>query len=99
MSDSRAGEPARWWAVRPTHSRKPATYTCPFCRHRLHAMSEHLLIAPEGDTARRRHAHTECVRAERQAGRLPTLDEFRRATSGPRRSLFSRLVRRGGAAD
>lgn len=62
-------------------------------------MSDHLLIAPEGDTSRRRHAHTECVVAERKAGRLPTLDEFRRATSGARRSLLSRLLRRAGTAD
>ena len=26
---------------------------------------------PEGDARRRRHAHTACVLAERQAGRLP----------------------------
>jgi hypothetical protein len=25
-------------------------------------MSDHLLIAPEGDISKRRHAHTECVR-------------------------------------
>jgi len=53
---------AEWWAVRPVRSLKPATYTCPFCGELLHAMSDHLLIAPEGDTSRRRHAHTECVR-------------------------------------
>jgi hypothetical protein len=43
-------------------SLKPATYTCPLCGQLLHAMSDHVLIAPEGDTSRRRHAHTECVR-------------------------------------
>ena len=43
-------------------SLKSATYTCPFCGELLHAMSDHVLIAPEGDTSRRRHAHTECVR-------------------------------------
>jgi hypothetical protein len=87
-------EPARWWAIRAARSQKPATYTCPFCRHRLHAMSEHVLIAPEGDAVRRRHAHAECVLAQRKAGRLPTRDEFRAATEGPRRSLLSRLLRR-----
>jgi hypothetical protein len=40
-------------------------------------MSEHVLIAPEDDSGRRRHAHTECAAAARQAGRLPTRDEWR----------------------
>jgi hypothetical protein len=40
-------------------------------------MSEHVLIAPEDDASRRRHAHTECVAEARQAGRLPTRDEWR----------------------
>jgi hypothetical protein len=26
-------------------------------------MSDHVLVAPEGDTTRRRHAHLECVAA------------------------------------
>ena len=47
-------------------SQKPATYTCPFCERRLHAMSDHLLIAPEGDGERRRHAHRECVLAAKR---------------------------------
>jgi hypothetical protein len=49
-----------------------------------------MLIAPEGDGERRRHAHTECVEAARRAGRLPTLDEWRR-TQPRRPSLLSRL--------
>jgi hypothetical protein len=28
-------------------------------------MSDHLLIAPEGDASRRRHAHVDCVRRAR----------------------------------
>jgi hypothetical protein len=57
-------------------------------------MSEHMLIAPEGDTRRRRHAHTECVAAARQRGQLPSREEWRR--SQPRRpSLWSRLLGRG----
>jgi hypothetical protein len=40
-------------------------------------MSDHVLIAPEGDTGRRRHAHTDCVRDAREAGALPTVDEWR----------------------
>lgn len=35
-----------------------------------------MLIAPEGDSSRRRHAHSTCVvRASRQ-GRLPTREEW-----------------------
>jgi hypothetical protein len=56
-------EPAEWYSIRPVRSMKPATYTCPLCGYHLHAMSDHVLIAPEGDTSRRRHAHLECVAA------------------------------------
>jgi hypothetical protein len=53
-----------------------------------------MLIAPEGDTRRRRHAHTECVVAARQRGQLVLRDEWLR--SQPRRpSLLSRLLGRG----
>ena len=62
-------EPADWYSIRPVRSLKPATYTCPLCGHRLHAMSDHVLIAPEGDTTRRRHAHLECVAAANLPGR------------------------------
>jgi hypothetical protein len=88
-----AGQEPRWWSARRAQSAKPATYRCPLCGRYLHAMSEHVLIAPEGDTARRRHAHTECVLAARRDGRLPTRDEWRRA-EGARPSLLSRLLRR-----
>jgi len=67
---------ARWWTVRRAQNRKPATYTCPLCGQYLPALSEHLLIVPEGDSQRRRHAHTECVLRARRAGRLPTRDEW-----------------------
>src|SRR3954471_20087280 len=78
---------AAWWAMRRANSRKPATYTCG--GRYLAAMSEHMLIAPEGDASRRRHAHTACVMAERRAGRLPTRDEaFPRPTG-----LLQRLLR------
>jgi hypothetical protein len=56
-------------------------------------MSEHVLIAPEGDLERRRHAHQECVQAARAAGRMPLLDEWR-ATQPRPPSLLSRLLRR-----
>jgi hypothetical protein len=52
-----------------------------------------MLIAPEGDTRRRRHAHTECVLSARSAGRLPLKDEWLR-TQPRRPSLWRRLLRR-----
>jgi hypothetical protein len=67
---------ARWWSVRRAQSRKPATYTCPFCGRYLPAMSEHMLVLPEGDASRRRHAHTTCVQAARRQGRLSSRDEW-----------------------
>jgi hypothetical protein len=83
---------ARWWTVRRAQNRRPATYTCPFCRRYLPALSEHMLIAPEGDTSRRRHAHTQCVMAARKAGRLPTRDEWMKTQPKPeRRGLLSWL--------
>jgi hypothetical protein len=69
---------ARWWSLRRAQNLKPATYRCPLCGNRLPALSEHVLIAPEDDRARRRHAHTECVLAARKAGKLPTEEEWRR---------------------
>ncbi len=39
-----------------------------------------MLVVPEGDLSKRRHAHTECVVAERRAGRLPDQDEWRKST-------------------
>ena len=81
----------RWWSFRPVSSLKPATYTCPFCNRLLHATSDHLLIAPEDDRSRRRHAHTECVQAARRAGRFPTRDEWR--ATQPRAGLLAWLRR------
>ena len=40
-------------------------------------MSEHVLVAPEGDVSKRRHAHTECVVKARKRGELPFEDERR----------------------
>src|SRR4051812_42725346 len=54
-------------------------------------MSAHMLIAPEGDSARRRHAHTGCVRAAREAGKLRTYDDWR-ATQPRRPGLLARLL-------
>jgi hypothetical protein len=84
---SRSLEPAAWWAVRRAQNLKPATYRCPFCGYRLHAMSPHVLIAPEGDTSRRRHAHAECA----AAAKLTTYDEWRKTQPRPT-SLLSRAA-------
>ena len=73
-------EPAAWWSVRAAHNLKPATYRCPLCGELLYAMSEHMLIAPEGNAERRRHAHTDCVLEARKAGRLPPGWEYRLPT-------------------
>jgi len=84
----------RWWTVRPAQNLKPATYRCPFCHQYLSALSEHLLVKPEGDDRRRRHAHTACVMAERKAGRLPLRDEVEPPRPGPIARWRAR--RRGG---
>jgi hypothetical protein len=62
-------EPADWYSIRPARNLKPATYRCPLCGYHLHAMSDHVLISPEGDTSRRRHAHLECAAAANLPGR------------------------------
>ncbi len=81
---------ARWYAIRPAGSTKPATYRCPFCRRHLPALTDHLLVLPDGDPTRRRHAHTACVARARAGGRLPLREEVE-----PRRpGLLSRLLRR-----
>jgi hypothetical protein len=88
-------EPARWWTIRRAQNSKPSTYTCPLCGGFLPALSEHVLIAPEGDTQRRRHAHTKCAAAARQAGRLPTRDEWRELSGEPRPpGVLARLAKR-----
>lgn len=81
---------AKWWLLRPAQNLKPATYRCPFCGGHLPALSEHFLIAPEGDKTKRRHAHTRCVLRAREAGRLPTRDEWQRSQPRPP-SLWRRL--------
>lgn len=82
---------ARWYAVRPAANRKPATYRCPLCGELLPALSAHMLIVPEGDASRRRHAHADCVMGARRDGRLPLREEVE-----PRRpGLLARLLGRG----
>jgi hypothetical protein len=81
---------ARWYAVRPAANRKPATYRCPLCGRHLPALSAHMLVVPEGDSSRRRHAHASCVAKARRAGRLP----FREDVEPRRPGLLARLLRR-----
>jgi len=57
-------------------------------------MSDHVLIAPEGDGERRRHAHRECVIAAREQGRLALYDDWR-ATQPRPPSRWRRLLHRG----
>ncbi len=50
-----------------------------------------MLLFPEGDHDRRRHAHSACVMEARRSGRLPLRDEVE-----PRRpGLLARLLGRG----
>jgi hypothetical protein len=85
---------ARWYAVRPAANRKPATYRCPLCGGMLPALSEHMLVVPEGDASRRRHAHAGCVMNARRAGRLPLREEVEPRPPG----LLARLAHRASAA-
>lgn len=78
----------RWWELRRAQNLKPATYACPLCGSRLASMSDHVLLFPEGDHAQRRHAHTECVRRAREAGRLPSRSEWKKTQ--PRGGWFRR---------
>jgi hypothetical protein len=84
---------AAWYAVRAAANRKPATYRCPLCGGLLPALSDHMLVVPEGDASRRRHAHSPCVVKARREGRLPMREEIE-----PRRpGLVARLLHRGAA--
>jgi hypothetical protein len=99
VSERDATPRPRWWSVRRVASSRAASYRCPFCGELLHATSDHVLIAPEGDTRRRRHAHLECTLAERRAGRLPLREERatpETPTADPRSRIgrLARLVRR-----
>ncbi len=88
---------ARWYVIRRAGSTKPATYRCPLCGGRLPALSEHVLVTPEGDSSRRRHAHTACVLQARRAGRLPLREEVEPRRPGLLARLLGRAGRGGGA--
>jgi hypothetical protein len=85
----------RWWSARRAQNRKPATYRCPLCGGHLPALSEHMLLFPEGRSEGRRHAHTRCVQRQRAAGKLPTREEWQRTQPRPP-SLWSRMRQRFG---
>lgn len=87
----------RWWYVRRAQNLKPATYRCPLCGRLLPAISEHLLMFPEGDRSRRRHAHTECVLSARRAGRLPTREEWLKTQPRPPSPWRRLLAKMSGA--
>jgi hypothetical protein len=87
---------ARWYTVRRAANRKPATYRCPLCGRHLAALSEHMLVFPEGDASRRRHTHTECAMKARRAGRLPLRDEAFPRAPGPLTRLLRRVSRAAG---
>ena len=81
----------RWWELRRAANLKPATYSCPLCGRRLPALSDHVLLYPEGRSEGRRHAHTACVERARKAGQLPSRNEWR--ATQPRRGLLARFRR------
>jgi hypothetical protein len=85
-----------WYDVRRARSNKPATYSCPFCPRKLPAFSEHVLIRPLGKGEGRRHAHLACVARAREAGRLPSRDDWLTAQRAARGGgWLARLLRRG----
>ena len=85
---------ARWYAIRPASNRKPATYRCPLCGGHLPALSEHVLVTPEGDPSRRRHAHAHCVMSARRAGRLLLREEVEPRRPGLLARFRAALTRR-----
>ncbi len=86
----------QWWEIRRAHNRKPATYRCPLCGEMLPALSEHMLMFPEGDRGRRRHAHTDCVMRARRRGELPLRDEWLKTQPRPahKRPRLRQIFRR-----
>lgn len=82
-----------WWTVRRAQNLKPVTYRCPICGRSLPSLSDHMLIKPEGDSSRRRHAHTQCVLAARARGQLLLREEWLRTQPRPP-SVWRRLLAR-----
>ena len=79
----------------------------PDLRAPLPALSEHMLLFPDGDPRRRRHAHTACVLRARAAGRLPLKEDWQAkqpaaaarllAAPAPARAERAPAAARGGA--
>ena len=67
-----------------------AAYLATLPAAQLPALTEHVLILPEGDASRRRHAHTQCAVKARKAGRLPLREDVEPRPPG----LFARLFGR-----
>jgi hypothetical protein len=88
-------EPARWWVIRPAANRQAKTYRCPLCGGQLPALMAHVLLLPEGDGARRRHAHQACVAQARARGRLVLREEWLASQPRPP-GLWQRLRQRWG---
>jgi hypothetical protein len=86
--------PADWYSVRRAVNAKPSTYRCPFCGDRFPALIEHVLVAPLGDTTRRRHAHTDCALRARAEGSLPSHEEWKATQPKPPRWWSKLLGRR-----
>ena len=87
-------EDARWYAIRRATNAQPKTYRCPLCGARFPALTEHLLVVPDGEPRRRRHAHATCVTAARRAGRLPLREEVEPRPPGLLRRLRTALANR-----
>ena len=87
----------RWWDIRSAQGRQAKTYTCPICHGMFLAMVPNVLLSPEGDRGRRRHAHVECVAAQRRAGKLLTRAEWERSlrpAAGAGRPWWRRILGR-----
>ena len=55
-----------------------------------------MLMFPEGDHSRRRHAHAQCVLEARKQGRLPSRSEYEKTQPRPAesRTRLRNLLRR-----
>jgi hypothetical protein len=70
MHTGRVDHDAEWWDVRMARNPSGAIYTCPLCDGPVHSATEHMLVTPEGNSERRRHAHMDCVREAISTDRL-----------------------------
>ena len=57
---------ADWWTIRRRARTPSRQHRCPLCGYRLHAMSPHVLIAPEGDTTAAARTRRVCRRRARR---------------------------------